>query len=316
MPTQATANAMYHRQRNAIRALFDESSALPPSLVLAHSQSRMHDGFRATVIDEPALKRARAQTEDADEPSEISCAAFLANSSRAALIADVGAGTVDQAILAVLPSKFNTMRLFGLAEKVLLLDEIHAYDSYMAEELCALLRFHAALGGSVIALSATLPSKLTADLIDSWRMSSWPRAVLRNQDVLSSSYPLATAVTSDGTLTQSPIELSPCRGGRSPCDLYTPWMMSSQRSPTRRAPARRQSGFEIRSIAAAKARKCFANAAPRTSRSFTRALRRSTASRVSVTCSRASVPSNAPAGKGAFSSQRRSSSNRSTSTST
>ncbi len=39
MPTQATANAMYTRQRAAIAKLFDDSTK--PSLVLAHAQSRL-----------------------------------------------------------------------------------------------------------------------------------------------------------------------------------------------------------------------------------------------------------------------------------
>lgn len=39
-----------------------------------------------------------------------------------------------------------------------MIDEAHAYDAYMSRELEALMEFHAALGGSVIMLSATLPT--------------------------------------------------------------------------------------------------------------------------------------------------------------
>lgn len=200
MPTQATANAMYERQGNMVRALFNESSPRRPSLVLAHSKSRMHAGFRDTVVVEPGSVPCSSEADDSDLPSEVACAAFLANSSRAALIADVGAGTVDQAVLAVLPSKFNTVRLFGLAEKVLVLDEIHAYDAYMSEELRALLRFHAALGGCVVALSATLSSKLAGSLINEWR-----QATLAGSEPVpaTTAYPLATVVSGDAVVRSS-----------------------------------------------------------------------------------------------------------------
>ena len=72
-------------------------------------------------------------------------------------LADVGVGTIDQAFLAVLPAKYQSLRLLGLAERVLVVDEAHAYDAYMGRELERLLAFQAALGGSAIVLSATLP---------------------------------------------------------------------------------------------------------------------------------------------------------------
>jgi CRISPR-associated endonuclease/helicase Cas3 len=203
LPTQATANAMYVRQGNGVRALFDDLSRRRPSLVLAHSKSRMHQGFRDTVMVEPGPALASAEADDSDLPSEVACAAFLANSSRAALMADVGAGTVDQAVLAVLPSKFNTLRLFGLAEKVLVLDEIHAYDAYMSEELRALLRFHAALGGCVVALSATLSSKLSGALAEEWQRATRGQAI--DSVPTTAAYPLATVVGGDGSVVRSPI---------------------------------------------------------------------------------------------------------------
>src|SRR5581483_5827760 len=70
----------------------------------------------------------------------------------------------------------------------------------------ALLRFHAALGGSVIALSATLPQKLTADLIDSWRTVTHGAAAPRDAIAPSDSYPLVTSVTTRGVVAQTPIE--------------------------------------------------------------------------------------------------------------
>lgn len=173
MPTQATANAMWERQREMIAGLFDPSSGRLPSVILSHGQAKHHAAFRDTVLDHCAPPRAALEERADDQngtPSTIACASFLADNRRAGLLADVGAGTIDQALLAVLPSKFNTIRLFGLAEKVLVLDEVHAYDAYMREEIATLLRFHAALGGSAIVLSATLPAAMRRSLVKAWQM--------------------------------------------------------------------------------------------------------------------------------------------------
>jgi CRISPR-associated endonuclease/helicase Cas3 len=208
MPTQATANAMYGRQARMLDGLFAAAADPRPSLVLAHGQQRLHAGFRDTVLPGATDARddsARNAGEIDDElPGTAACAAFLADDRRAALLADVGAGTIDQALLGVLPSRFNTVRLFGLADKVLVVDEAHAYDAYMSTELEQLLRFQAALGGCAVVLSATLPQAKRADLADAWldglRLGGWsdgsaasPAAELR-----ADAYPLATLVSGDG----------------------------------------------------------------------------------------------------------------------
>jgi len=85
------------------------------------------------------------------------------------LLAEMGVGTLDQALLAVLPSRHQSLRLLGLSNKVLLIDEVHAYDRYMMTLLRALLTAHAHQGGSAILLSATLPLQVRDDLIDAYR---------------------------------------------------------------------------------------------------------------------------------------------------
>ena len=199
MPTQATANAMYKRQRDVIARLFAPGASA--SLVLAHGQSAFHEGFRATVLGSAAsVQLSVAETKDDDLTATAACTAFLADDRRASLLADVGAGTIDQALLAALPARFNTVRLFGLSGKVLVVDEAHAYDSFMQEELSALLRAQAALGGYAVVLSATLTIAQRAALVHAWRcgLGDVPRPGLfesRPEPVISSSaYPLATVV--------------------------------------------------------------------------------------------------------------------------
>lgn len=165
MPTQATANAMYGRQVSVLSRLF-RTDGNAPSLVLAHGAARLDPRFRASVLGARALPPA--DQSDGDDGGGVTCAEWIGHDSRRALLADLGAGTVDQALLSILPARFNALRLTGLANKVVILDEVHAYDAYVLRELEELLRFLALLDASVVLLSATLPLAMRRRLADAW----------------------------------------------------------------------------------------------------------------------------------------------------
>lgn len=111
----------------------------------------------------------------------------MAEDRRRALLAQFGVGTTDQALLAVLPVRHAVVRLQGLKGKVLIVDEAHAFGAYMQRELVELLCFHAALGGSFILLSATLPHAIRKKLVDAFRGGSalrpcpWLKRPIRSQ---------------------------------------------------------------------------------------------------------------------------------------
>ena len=155
LPTMATANAMFDRMAKAHRHLFARGSQ--PSVALAHGARHMHEGFQDAMLRGGRRESPYSEGSDGDTTASAACAAWIADDRRRAFLADVGAGTVDQAILAVLPSRFQSLRLLGLMHRVLILDEVHAYDAYMQREIERLLEFQAGLGGSAILLSATLP---------------------------------------------------------------------------------------------------------------------------------------------------------------
>ncbi|MBI3617664.1 MAG: CRISPR-associated helicase Cas3' [Candidatus Omnitrophica bacterium] len=155
LPTMATANAMYDR----VEAVYKEfyASDTDPSLILAHSMSRQY----------LALEK---DSDEQDYANDEECAGqdlkgWLFDNRKKAFLANVGVGTVDQALLGVLPVRHQALRLLGLYRKVLIVDEVHAYDSYTNKLLCNLLEFHAARGGHAILLSATLPHALREDFI-------------------------------------------------------------------------------------------------------------------------------------------------------
>lgn len=187
LPTMATANGMYDRMCDSYRALFTPDSQ--PSLVLAHGARQLSDVF----VDSVRLSQHAHsdQSYDQDELSATAyCNSWVADSRKKALFSDVGVGTIDQALLAVLPARHQSLRMLGLRHKVLLIDEVHAYDAYMKKLLCALLEAHAAQGGSVIMLSATLPQAMRNDYLNAYRAGKGLPAYA--DDVQSDGYPLVT----------------------------------------------------------------------------------------------------------------------------
>ena len=167
LPTMATANAMYGRLSDAYARLFVSSAH--PSLVLAHGRSKLNDAFTDSILDGAAADAVDLRNDDADAPVAAQCAAWIADNRRKSFLAQLGVGTIDQALLAVLPSRHSPLRLLGLAQRVLIVDEAHAYDAYVSAELARLLEFHAAMGGSAVVLSATLTAQQRADLCRAFR---------------------------------------------------------------------------------------------------------------------------------------------------
>jgi CRISPR-associated endonuclease/helicase Cas3 len=165
LPTMATANAMYDRLGQVYRKLYHPDTT--PSLVLAHGVRDLSQTFRQSVLvgGQPFQDDTYQQGRKEDLSATYYCNAWLADSQKKALLADIGVGTVDQALLAVLPVRHQSLRLLGLDGKILLIDEVHAYDSYMQKLLGALLEAHARQGGSAILLSATLPYEMRTELV-------------------------------------------------------------------------------------------------------------------------------------------------------
>lgn len=182
LPTMATANAIYERVGKVVPKLFET----PPSVVLAHSRSALNARFEAT-IGQPASR--------SDEPT---CSQWLADDRRLSLLAQVGVGTIDQALMSVLPIRFNSLRLWGLTRKVVIVDEAHSYDPYMEAQLARFLRFHAMLGGSAIVMTATLPRQMRQGLVQAFQkgLGVGARAMRKSKpDIKSNAYPALSVIT-------------------------------------------------------------------------------------------------------------------------
>jgi CRISPR-associated endonuclease/helicase Cas3 len=179
LPTMATANAMYHRVEPVYRRFFRDGET--PSLVLAHSR-------RDLFLPPAGLEEAPPDEayEPRQVPASVDGAGWLADSRKKSLLAHVGVGTIDQALVGVLPLRHQSLRLLGLAGKVLIVDEVHACDEYVRQLLATLLHFHAAHGGSAVLLSATLPQEQRAELLGAFaRGAGW-----KSPQLIETGYPL------------------------------------------------------------------------------------------------------------------------------
>jgi CRISPR-associated endonuclease/helicase Cas3 len=145
LPTQATSNQMFARVRKALKKQYPENWV---NLQLIHGASLLNEQFQQLRL---------ASVGDGVSDGIMATEWFL--SKKRGLLAPYGVGTIDQALLSVLQTRHFFVRLLGLCQKTVIVDEVHAYDTYMSELLERMFRWLAALGSPVILLSATLPAE-------------------------------------------------------------------------------------------------------------------------------------------------------------
>ncbi|APH13227.1 CRISPR-associated protein Cas3 [Dehalococcoides mccartyi] len=163
MPTQATSNAMFKRvlfdylkkrgHKGKLNLQLVHGNALLAGIGEAH-KGEISD-FKITDI---CADNTYADTE----------AQSWFTAKKRPLLSPFGVGTIDQSLLSVLQTRHWFVRLFGLAGKVVIFDEIHAYDAYMSTMLERLLHWLAEVDCTVILLSATLPKTKRTALIHAY----------------------------------------------------------------------------------------------------------------------------------------------------
>jgi len=151
LPTKATGNAMFKRTLEFLRK---QGTNRTLDLQLVHGAKLLNDTFQ---------KLRFSGIHDSTPGGEVRAGEWFTNKKKA-LLSEYGVGTVDQALLTILPVRHNFMRLWGLANRVVVFDEIHAYDAYTGTLLVHLLRWLLALGSSVVLLSATLSPSIRRKL--------------------------------------------------------------------------------------------------------------------------------------------------------
>ncbi|PSK61773.1 CRISPR-associated nuclease/helicase Cas3 [Micromonospora sp. MH33] len=160
LPTRATSDAMFSRVLGWLSRLPDadlgrgarEAALAHGKAILNDEYSRLYRGMLPSAIG-------------VDEGGTATAAhAWLAGRKRKMLSSFV-VGTVDQLLFAALQARHVVLRHLGLAGKVVVIDEAHAYDVYMSQYLDRALEWLGAHGVPVVILSATLPARRRADMM-------------------------------------------------------------------------------------------------------------------------------------------------------
>lgn len=143
LPTQLTSNKIYDRMDQFLLKILCEAESNQRCLLL-HSFAWLRD--------------TELGAEGAPGNSWF-------NSLKRGLLAPFAVGTIDQALMAVMNVKHGFVRTFGLAGKVVILDEVHSYDSYTGTILKELVTALRELCCTVIILSATLTDRQRRSIV-------------------------------------------------------------------------------------------------------------------------------------------------------
>lgn len=189
LPTKATGNAMFRR---TLRFLQSQGCERALDLQLLHGGTLLNDEFQR-------LKPSGVH--DPQSRGDVRAGEWFTHKKRA-LLSEYGVGTIDQALLTILPVRHQFVRLWGLANRVVVFDEIHAYDAYTGTLLLHLLRWLLALGASVVLLSATLPPTFRR------KLAALTQAGIPAVDT---GYPRLTVYTPGQTVASSAFDADPAR---------------------------------------------------------------------------------------------------------
>ncbi|MBO6149089.1 MAG: CRISPR-associated helicase Cas3' [Lachnospiraceae bacterium] len=189
LPTQATANGIFGRLLEWAK---ERSEDAVHAVRLSHGMAELNEDYRE-------LYSGKGNVGEIDDSESGVIVHQWFGGRKTGLLSDFVIGTVDQVLLSALKQKHVMLRHLGLSGKVVIIDECHAYDSYMNQYLDRALNWLGAYGVPVIMLSATLPSERRAEIVYAYQNVS-KRAIKkrgREEWAKCASYPLIT--WSEGT---------------------------------------------------------------------------------------------------------------------
>lgn len=166
LPTQATTNAMFVRTEEwltKLATLQDEKFAIK----LMHGKAEFNQNYRAVP----------------DASNVDSEAAVVINSwfsGKKSILNKFAVGTIDNLLLMGLKQKHLFLRHLGFTNKVVIIDEVHAYSSYMNQYLYKAIEWLGAYHVPLIILSATLPVKKRNQLLKSYYKGKYGKNFKKN----------------------------------------------------------------------------------------------------------------------------------------
>ena len=204
LPTQATTDAMFTREIDWLTRIEDAyaegGSPTTFAAQLLHGRSRLNEEARALrhrgyqIRDRLLGSLGGDDADNADEEGAVRCGprptdigrdedavrqagsrradlAILAwfNGRKKAMLSDFVVTTVDHVLFGAMRSPHLAMRHLGLSRKVVIVDEVHSYSTYMNVYLDRVLTWLAAYGVPVVLLSATLSEARCTAMVDAYR---------------------------------------------------------------------------------------------------------------------------------------------------
>lgn len=184
LPTQATSDGIFSRVTEWVRHLDKESKF---SIHLVHGKAEYNEDYQRL------FDTANSSLPDIyDEQGALFVHDWFTGSKKS-LLDEFVVGTIDQLLMMALKRKHVMLSHLGLANKVVIIDEVHAYDSYMDAYLEKALEWLGAYHVPVIMLSATLPIQVREKLQGAYLRGYAPQQMLSEQDqVNQQAYPLVT----------------------------------------------------------------------------------------------------------------------------
>lgn len=158
LPTRTAAAQLHRRVEDMAGRLWPGA---PPPVVLAVPGYLDDDAAGALPpAGDPQDAAAGGAETDARRPST-----WASEHPKRYFASPIAVGTIDQALLAVLRVRHAHLRGALLMRHLLVVDEVHASDSYTRRLLGELLSQHLAAGGHALLLSATLGAEARAELL-------------------------------------------------------------------------------------------------------------------------------------------------------
>ncbi len=168
LPTQATANGIFPRIRTWAEEQSDYMEKL--SIRLVHGKAELNQDY-ADLLDVSREQFTGEARIGEDEGEALVVHSFF-RGRKQVMLSDFVIATVDQILMAALKQKHLMLRHLGMAGKIVIIDEVHAYDAYMGVYLERALCWLGAYHVPVILLSATLPAKRRIEFVDAYLNTS------------------------------------------------------------------------------------------------------------------------------------------------
>ncbi len=171
LPTQATSDAMFDRVIHWLDTM-GENDQMVGAVTLSHGKARLNRLFQGLLRSGRMAEIGCDEDFEVDrrhDPEHTVVAHSWLSGRKKSQLANFVIGTIDQVLFTALKSRHLMLRHLAVAGKVVLLDEVHAYDVFMNSYLLRVLTWLGAYRVPVIALSATLPPERRQALVEAYQ---------------------------------------------------------------------------------------------------------------------------------------------------